>query len=214
MEVPRTRLMPGPGAIGGVLLFLGLSSFGDTPDTRDTTTQVAQYFTTNRASVFVGCVLFGLGLLCLLAVSGRIGTLLDAAGQASIGRLVQSAGTVAVTLFFAAMLLVYASLSYVIGTEVPDMAKGFFELTLLTTPILALPLAALVGGTAVGLRRAGLGRLWFLILSAVAVVALLVAACSYARSGSFSPDVQQQVVVLSLIVWLVASRRGVRRHAR
>jgi hypothetical protein len=36
------------------------------------------------------------------------------------------------------MLLIYAALSYVIGADVPEMAKGFFELTLVMSPIVAV----------------------------------------------------------------------------
>ena len=100
--------------VGGVLVFSGASALGDTPDTRDTTAQVASYFRTNRTTVFVGCVLFGL------------------------------------------------------------MAKGLFELTLVATPLIALALAGLVGGTALGLARASSGRRWFVILSTAIAVAHLV----------------------------------------
>ena len=198
--------------VGGVLVFLGASSLGDTPDTRDTTAQVASYFRTNRTTVFVGCVLLGLGLLAVLAVCARIATLLDATGQAGIARFVQSAGTVAATLMLATVVLINASLSYVIGDEAPDMAKGLFELTLVATPLIALALAGLVGGTALGLARASSGRRWFVILSTAIAVAHLVGAVSFARSRPFSPDVQQQVYLLSLVVWLLASGRGLRPH--
>ena len=208
-----TLRAPGPGVTSGVLLFLGASSFGDRPDTRDSTAQVADYFTTNRASVFIGCVFFALGLLGLLAVTARIATLIDAAGEASIGRLVQSAATVAAGFMLVAIVLIDAALSYVIGDEVPDMAKGLFELTLVATPIVALVLAALVGATALGLARMGIGQRWFTILSIVIAVLFSVSAISFARSGPFSPDVQQQLMLTSLVVWLVLSGRGTRRRA-
>ena len=98
---------PGLGVISGILLFLGASSFGDTPDTRDSTAKVADYFTTNRTS----------------------------------------------------------------------------------------------------------GRRWYTIVSVVIAVLLTVSACSFARSGPFSPDVQQQLMLLSLVVWLVLSGQGTRARA-
>lgn len=195
-----------------MLVFLGASSFGDTPDTRDTTAQVAAYFRTNRTTVFVACVLLGMGLLAVLAVCARIAVRLDAAGQPGIARFVPSAGAVAVTLMLATVVLVNASLSYVIGDEAPDMAKGLFELTLVATPLIALALAGLVGGTALGLARSASGRRWFVVLSTTVTVVLLVGAVSFAHSGPFSPDVQQQVYLLSLVVWLLASGRGLRPH--
>lgn len=75
-----------------------------------------------------------------------------------------------------------AVVGYVIGDEAPDMAKGLFELTLVATPLIALAVAHLVG------------------------------AVSFAHSGPFSPDVQQQVYLFSLVVWLLTSGRGLRPH--
>ena len=211
---PRRALMaPSVGVIGGVLLFFGASSFGDTPDTRDTTTQVADYFNNNRTSVFVGCVLFTLGLLALLAVGAKVASMIDAAGEPSIGRFVQSTATVAATLMLVTIVLIDASLSYVIGQEAPDIAKGLFELTLVATPIVSLVLAGLVGGTALGMVRTGIGRRWFAILSGALAVVLVVGGVSFAHSGPFSPDVQQQVMLLSLVVWLLLSGRGTRERA-
>ena len=84
-----------------------------------------------RVLVFVGCVLLGLGLglLAVLAVCARIAAHLDTAGQAGTARFVQSAGTVAVTLMLATVVLVNASLSYVIGARraaagLPALARG------------------------------------------------------------------------------------------
>jgi hypothetical protein len=214
-ERPARHFLRAPslGVVSGVLLFLGASSFGDTPDTRDTTTQVADYFTTNRTSVFVGCVLFAIGLLALVAVGARISCLIDAGGEPGIGRFVLSTATVAATLMLGTIVLIDASLSYVIGVEAPDMAKGLFELTLVATPIVALVLAGLIGATALGLFRTGIGRRWFAILSGALAVVLVVSGVSFARSGAFSPDVQQQVMLFCLVVWLMLSGRGMRPRA-
>ena len=73
--------------------------------------------------------------------------------------------------------------AYVIGEEVPDMAKGFFELTLVATPIVALVLAGLVGGTALGMLRTGVGRRWFMILSGAMCIVHVVSGVSFAHSG-------------------------------
>ena len=206
----RAAWLPGPGVIAGVLLLFGASSFGDTPDTRDTTAQVARYFTTNRTTVLVGCVLVGLGLLAVLAVCARMTSQLDSAGQRSIARFTQGCGSLVVTVMLVTVVLINAGLSYVIGDEVPDMAKGLFELTLVATPIVSLALAGFVGGVALGLHRAGMGRRWFVILSTAMAVGHVVGAASFARSGPFSPDVQQQVYLMSFVVWLLVSGRGVR----
>src|ERR1700709_2817147 len=68
----RREREPAFGIAGAALLWLGASSFGDTPDPRDTTATIAHYFATNRTNVLIGAILFGAGLLCLLAVSSRV----------------------------------------------------------------------------------------------------------------------------------------------
>jgi len=201
---------PGFGIAGAVLLWLGASSFGDTPDTRDTTAAVAHYFTTNRTNVLLGAVLFGAGLLCLLAVSSRVAAQLRSAGQPGIGRFAHSAATLAVAILLETVVLIDAALSYVIGAEAPDTAKGLFELTLIATPIAGLALAASTGAITIGLVRSGSGRHWFCALTGAAAVVFAMTACSFATSGPFSPDVQQQVLLTVLVAWLAASRRGPR----
>ena len=201
---------PGFGIAGALLLWLGASSFGDTPDTRDTTTAVAHYFTTNRTNVLVGAALFGAGLLCLLAVSSRVAAQLECAGQPVIGRFAHSAATIAVAMLLGTVVLIDAGLSYVIGAEAPETAKGLFELTLMATPIAGLALAASTGAIAIGLVRSRSRRRWFCALTGATAVVLAVTACSFAESGPFSPDVQQQVLLTVLVVWLAASPRSQR----
>ena len=87
-----------------------------------------------------------------------------------------------------------------------------FELTLVAAPLISRALAGLVGGTALGLARTASGRRWFVILCTAITALQLVGAASFAHSGPFSPDVQQQVYLLSLVVWLFASGRGLRPH--
>src|SRR4051794_35523390 len=58
---------PGLGVAGGLLIWIGASLFGDTPDTRDTSAEMAAYFVAHRTSVMLGAVVLGAGLLCLLA---------------------------------------------------------------------------------------------------------------------------------------------------
>ena len=204
---------PGFGIAGAVLLWLGASSFGDTPDTRETTAAIADYFIANRTNVLVGAVLFGAGLLCLLAVSSRVAAQLESAGQPGIGRFAHGAATISVAMLLGTVVLIDAGLSYVIGAEAPDAAKALFELTLVATPIAGLALAASMGAIAIGLVRSGSGRRWFRALTGAAAVAFAVTACSFAASGPFSPDVQQQVLLMVLVVWLAASGRGRRSLA-
>ena len=90
------------------------------------------------------------------------------------------------------------------------MAKGLSVTTILATAIYGLGAGLAVGGAAYGAARAGLFARWWSLASyfgAAAVVAFV----SYADSGFFSPDVQQQVVAGVLQLWLLLTAALVAR---
>jgi hypothetical protein len=176
--------------IAAASLFLGLGMLGDTPDTRDSSDQVAQYFVDHSSSVLTAVVLLGITAVALVVFATSLPS-----------RLTQSATTVVVTVMLTALALPYAALAYVVGAEAPESAKALFELTLVATPIIALPLALLMGSVASATRR---DHPRFAVASLACVVVLVVAAASFAQHGVLSPDVQQQVVFQSFIAWLVA----------
>ncbi len=214
MTQSRRLRAPGFGIAGAVLLWVGASSFGDTPDTRETTAAVAHYFTTNRTNVLVGAVLFGAGLLCLLAVSSRVAAQLESAGQPGIGRFAHGAGD---DLRRDAPRHRRADRR---GAQLRDRRRstGYRQGTVRAHPgghadRRPRVLAAFMGAIAIGLVRSGSGRRWFPALTGAAAVAFAVTVCSFAASGPFSPDVQQQVLLTVLVVWLGASGRG-RRSPR
>jgi hypothetical protein len=199
---------PGLGVTGGVLIWIGASLFGDTPDTRDTTAEIAVYFVAHRTNVMVGAIVLGVGLLCLLATVTRAATQMAAAGQADISRFAQSAATVGLGVLFGTVVLINATLAYVVGAEAPAMAKGLFELTLVATPVGSLAFAVSLGAVTVGLARSDTASRRSLIVTSFASVVLAVSAASYAASGPFSPDVQQPVMLLALVLWMLLSGFG------
>ena len=81
-------------------------------------------------------------------------------------------------------------------------AKPIFELTLAATPVIALPLALLVGSTGFAAFAA---HRRFAVASLVLAGLMMVASASFAARGYFSPDVQQQVVFQGILIWLVAA---------
>jgi len=92
-----------------------------------------------------------------------------------------------------------------VGAEAPESAKALFELTLVATPVLALPLATLPAVVSYAVLRDGMAPRWFGALSALAAVALAVPAVGFARSGPLSPDVGQQILFATLSIWLVVA---------
>lgn len=203
-----------PGVAAGVILGVAVSTFGDTPDPRSSTQDIAGYFVVHRVDVFVGVVLLGTAGMAFLAVVSGLAADLHARGREATARVAQSSATVAVGVIMMGMVVPYASLGYIIGAETPDAAKGLFALTILTSPLCAVPLATCLGALAFGFRRARLAKPWFVWFTAVAALLLAVTACSFARSGAFSPDVQQQVLFQLLIVWLILSGFGSKSSLR
>jgi hypothetical protein len=176
--------------VAAATLLVGLGLLGDTPDTRDSTGHIASYFVAHSGSVLAGAVLIGVAAAALLVFAGSLGS-----------RVAQSAGTVVATLMLAGLVLPYVALAYVVGAEAPDTAKAIFELSLVATPVIALPLALLVGSA--GLASFAAHRR-FAVASLVLAALMVVASASFAASGWFSPDVQQQVVFQGFLIWLVA----------
>lgn len=196
----RRRPVPPLGIGVAVLLWIGVSGFGDTPDTRDTNQEVVAYFASHRNEIFLAVVLVGVGLIGVVVVACQVAERV-APRDNLLGRIIQSTVVLAIA-SMAPVLLVPATLSYVVSAEAPAMAKGLFELTLVCTVIAAVPFTALALTTAVAWRRSDLGPQWFTVMSAVVAAGFALAATSFAARGFFSPDVQQQVLVLLLVAWV------------
>ena len=82
--------------IAAVALFVGLGLLGDTPDTRDSTSQVASYFVAHSTSVLAGAVLLGVAVAALVVFAASLGN-----------RVSQSAATVVATVVLTALVLPY-----------------------------------------------------------------------------------------------------------
>src|SRR5882757_7401314 len=54
------------GAVAGVLLLVALGSLGDTPDTRDSSAQVASWFVDHRVDVFTSTILMTIAVCALV----------------------------------------------------------------------------------------------------------------------------------------------------
>lgn len=196
---------PLSAGVAAISILAGLSCFGDTPDTRDTSPMVAAWFTDHRTGVFFGVVLLGVAMMALLTLGARLAERFSNAGEPILSRVIQGASTVSATVVMIGALLPYAGLAYVLGQESPEMAKGIFDLTLVTTPILALALSVMVGAAGLAARRSHRFGPWFAWLSLGVAVTMLWSACSFAARGPMSPDVQQSVVFELLVLWIVSA---------
>jgi len=201
-----------PAVFTAVVLLVGISALGDAPDTRNSTEQIARYFSVHNNSIYFCAVCVTVAMGGLLVFAAFVAQTIDGAGASVLASVARSTSVVVATGVIIAMALMYATLAYVIGPESPGSAKALFELTLVVVPLLAVPIGMLIGVVALAVFRNGVGRPWFGVLSIVAVVVCAIGACGFAEHGLFSPDVQQQVVFQVLIVWLIASVWGLRER--
>ena len=195
----RFRTMPLVAIASSVALIVGLSFLGDTPDTRSSSSEIAAYFVAHRTSIFVAVVLIGIAMmLALVALSSLSTTLVEPASVAAA--VVRGTTVVVITTVTIVLTLAYAALAYVVGADTPGSAKPLFELTLVVTPVLAVPLAVLVATVAVAFWQRNRRRL--AIVSAGATVVFALATIGFASRGPLSPDVQQSIVFLVFALWL------------
>lgn len=91
-----------------------------------------------------------------------------------------------------------------VAAEAPESVEALFELTRVTQPVVAPFLAVVPATVAWSLRSDPDAPRWFVAVSAMAAVAIAVPTVGYAHSGPLSPDVVQQILYQSLILWLLA----------
>ncbi len=199
------RRIADPAIVAAVLIMIGPSAFGDTPDTRDTNQFMVDWFLMKRNSVMAGVVVLSLGMLAFLWFASTAGRRLERAGHGGAGAMAARSATVAVTLMVGFQFLLLAALAYVIAAEAPESVKALFELTLVAQPLVAPFLAVVPAMVAWSLRSDPDVPRWFVVVSAVAAVAMAVPTVGYAHSGPLSPDVGQQILYQGLILWLLAA---------
>jgi hypothetical protein len=184
------------GVAAGILFFTGIGSLGDTPDTRDSAAQIAAWFSLHRTNVLIFVPTLTLSTMTFVAFVGVLAEF----GQRRARSVMLCAGTlVAATILGSALM--YAGLAYFATDQNPTISQAFFELTLVSAPILATPIALLLACTA----TYNLLPKWFRIVSIVASAFLVVSAFSFAARGPLSPDVAQQIVWQTFVLWLLVA---------
>ena len=209
-----TRALAAVGGLAAILTIVGLSGVGDAPAPLVDAQLMAEHFQAVRVDVFIGAAVGLVGAALLTGFGLTLALRLARAGEKGAA-LVVAAGLTAVVGYLLAIHVVYATLSYAVATTSADVTKGMFVATILAVPVFGLGVATLLVGAAIGCRRADVMPSWWLTATIGAGTLSTIAVFSYAKSGFFSPDVQQQVVTDILVAWLlttsIASAVG-RRH--
>jgi len=204
------RRRPWIALLSGVALDVGLSLLGDTPDTRDAPDLVARYFSLHRNSVFGAVIVVTAAMIGMLWTASDASERLSAGGRTRAARFAISLATIGVALFFVALLLPYATMSYFDTAGDNATTASLFKLSLAAIPLIGAIFGALF--LTVGVAGRAIVSRWFAIASGTAGVLVCVSAFGYAARGPFSPDVQQQVVGGLTALWLIAYPFGVMRR--
>ncbi|WP_421118124.1 hypothetical protein ACE2AJ_12015 [Aquihabitans daechungensis] len=201
------------GPVAALLMYVGASSYGDTPDTRDSSAEIGAWFVASRGPVLVGAVLSLWALMLVLMTFSRIESLADRSEGAAPGPgiPITAMATVGITVLAIGMHLPLAVIAYVVAQRDPGTAAALFEVTLASAPVASVPLSLALLGTAVRTRRT---RSTLARSSIVASAVLATASMAWAYSGAFSPDVAQQVLYGVLTLWLIGSAVGERHVDR
>lgn len=210
-----TRALAAVGGLAAILTIGGLSGVGDAPAPLAEAQLMAEHFQAVRVDVFIGAAVGFVGAALLTGFGLTLALRLALAGERGAA-LVVGAGLTAVVGYLLAIHVVYATLSYAVATTSADVTKGMFVATILAVPVFGLGVATLLVGAAIGCGRADVMPSWWRTATLGAGALSTIAVFSYAKSGFFSPDVQQQVVTDILVAWLlttsIVSAVGRRHH--
>ena len=200
----NSRALATIGGLAAILTIVGLSGVGDAPAPLAEAQLMAEHFQEVRVDVFIGAAVGLVGAALLTGFGLTLAMRLALAGEQGAAFVV-GAGLTAVVGYLLAIHVVYATLSYAVATTSADVTKGMFVATILAVPVFGLGVAALLVGAAIGCGRADVMASWWRTATLGAATLSTIAVFSYADSGFFSPDVQQQVVTYVLVAWLLTT---------
>jgi hypothetical protein len=202
---PRRQRMGLPliGIAAFLLTAAGLAGAGDAPHPNQSRTSIAAHFQHVGTGVFVSAPL---GQLGAVAVAGFVLALARRRyrAAATVAKLMAGGGLIA-SGYLLLLHVVYVTLSYTTESSSADTTKALFVGTILAVPIFGLGVAVAIGSAAYGAATSRLLPAWWAVISGIGATFAAVAVISYADSGFFSPDVQQQVVANVLLLWLLVT---------
>jgi hypothetical protein len=184
-------------SLGGFTTLVAAGNLlGDTPAPHDSPEKIAAYFTEHDVRIALAVSLLG-----LVTIFFQIGASeLAPRRRGRLDTLRHGLATTFTTLLLTGLVLPLAALAYSVAEADAELAHELFVLTLITSNVAAWPLAMFLGLTGVVHWRARRT----LAISLLALAAITVpGTVSFAYSGPFSPDVQQQVTLFVLTWWFL-----------
>lgn len=197
----RRATLPLIGIAGFALTAAGLTGVGDAPHPTQSDASIAAHFDHVRTAVLASAPLGQLGAVAIGGFVLALARRLHRVGAAGFG-LTTVGGLIAAS-YLLLLHVVYATLSYEVATSSAPATKALFVSTILAVPLFGLGIAVALGAAAYGAARSHLLPAWWSVISGTGAIVAALAVVSYADSGFFSPDVQQQVTTNVLLSWLL-----------
>jgi len=192
------------GITGSLLTAAGLVGVGDAPHPNQPGTVMAAHFQQVSDGVLASAPLGQLGAIAVAGFTLALARRLHRAGATTAAGLTAGGGLVASS-YLLLLHIVYTSLAYEVASSSAETTKALFVGTILAVPVNGLGVAIALGSAAYGAATSGLLPTWWSTISGMGALIAALAIVSYADSGYFSPDVQQQVVANVLLLWLVVT---------
>jgi len=204
----RSRLasaaVPALGIAGFLLTGMGLSGVGDAPDPHDPASSMAAHFLAFRDDILAAAAPGYLGAAAVTAFAVAIGRRFARHGERTAGAIVAGAGA-AVGLYFVACQVIYTTLAYQVAASSAEATKALFVPTIMAVPALALAASTMLAAVAYGSYRARILPRWLSGVSAVGAAVAAVGVFGYAETGYLYPDVQQQWVGQTVMLWVLVT---------
>lgn len=201
--------MPLIGIAGCLLTAGGLAGVGDAPHPKQSGTSMATHFQQVSTDVLASAPLNQLGAVAVAGFVLGLARRLRRAGAVAVG-LTAAGGLIGAG--YLLLHVVYTSLSYEVASSSAETTNALVVGTILAVPVFGLGVAAALGGAAYAAATSRLLPGWWAVISATGALLTALAVVSYADSGFFSPDVQQQVVTNVLLLWLLVTAATLAKH--
>jgi len=200
---PHRMTLPLIGIAAFLLTAAGLAGVGDAPHPKQPGASIAAHFQQVSTAVLVSAPLGQLGAVAVAGFVLALARRLHRADRSAVWLM--AAGGLIASSYLLLLHVVYTSLANEVASSSAETTKAFFVGTVMAVPVFGLGVAVVLGGAAFAAARSHLLPAWWAATSGTGAILAAPAVISYADSGFFSPDVQQQVVTNVLLLWLLVT---------
>ncbi len=192
--------------IGFVVLFVvSFYTAPKPPSVSAANTDWVRYFVDNHRDTLAGGLILGLAVMLFIWFMGSLGAVLRTSGEQRLAAVAFGGGIVTAATA-SVIAAVQAALAYRIAYDAPDTVKGFVDLAFGLQTLISLPIAVLIGATAIAAWRSGAFPRWWAGTSGFASIVMVTGGGALAQSGFYTPDGAWAFVTLVVfLVWMLVT---------